>query len=181
MASGRADMVLRRKSLPDSRSRRTYVLDLSGIAAGTAVNLSFDLIGFGLSASQLGSRVNISDVRLISAPLAVNDTDTLAEDGSASITVQANDLNAEATGFAPRLVASAQHGQVSVNAANGVFSGFVYTPDANFFGTDSFTYQYSNAAGTELSNTATVTLTVTPVNDAPVAADLAVSTAGRRQ
>ena len=142
MASGRADMVLRRKSLPDSRSRRTYVLDLSGITAGTAVNLSFDLIGFGLSASQLGSRVNISDVRLISAPLAVNDTDTLAEDGSASITVQANDLNAEATGFAPRLVASAQHGQVSVNAANGVFSGFVYTPDAKFFGLNTFTYQY---------------------------------------
>ena len=27
---------------------RTYVLDLSSISAGTAVNLSFDLIGFGL-------------------------------------------------------------------------------------------------------------------------------------
>ena len=160
---------------------RTYVLDLSGIAAGTAVNLSFDLIGFGLSASQLGSKVNISDVRLISTPVAVNDTATLAEDGSTTLTVQANDLNAEAAGFAPRLVASARHGQVSinlnVNAANGVFSGFVYTPDANFFGTDSFTYQYSNAAGTELSNTATVNLTVTPVNDAPVAADVTVSTA----
>ena len=36
-------------------------------------------------------------------------------------------------------------------------------------------YQYSNAAGTELSNTATVNLTVTPVNDAPVAADVAVT------
>ena len=58
-----------------------------------------------------------------------------------------------------------------------MFSGFVYTPEANFFGTDSFTYQYSNAAGTELSNAATVTLTVTPVNDAPVAADVTVSTA----
>jgi hypothetical protein len=144
---------------------RTYVLDLSGIAAGTAVNLSFDLIGFGLTASQLGSKVRISDVRLISTPVAVNDAATLAEDGSATITVQANDLNTDTVGFAPRLVASAQHGQVSVSAANGVFSGFVYTPEANFFGTDSFTYQYSNAAGTELSNTATVTLT--PVNDVP--------------
>ena len=164
---------------------RTYVLDLAGITAGTAVNLSFDLIGFGLSASQLGSKVNISDVRLISAPLAVNDTGTLPEDGSATLTVQANDLNADiasgsstgAAGFAPRLVASAQHGQVSVNAANGVFSGFVYTPDANFFGADSFTYQYSNAAGTELSNTASVSLNVTAVNDAPVAYDVAATTA----
>ena len=108
---------------------RTYVLDLSGIAAGNgssnagvAVNLSFDLIGFGLTASQLGSKVSISDVRLISTPVAVNDAATLAEDGSATLTVQANDLNADvasgsstgAAGFAPRLVASAQHGRVSV-------------------------------------------------------------------
>jgi Bacterial Ig domain/Pretoxin HINT domain/Bacterial cadherin-like domain len=166
---------------------RTYVLDLSGIAAGNggsnagvAVNLSFDLIGFGLSASQLGSKVNISDVRLISTPLAVADTATLAEDGSTTITVQANDLNANAAGFAPRVVASAQHGQVSLSApvgVLGVFGGFVYTPDANYFGTDSFTYQYSNAAGTELSNTATVSLTVTAVNDAPVAYDVPVATA----
>jgi hypothetical protein len=83
---------------------RTYVLDLSGIAAGNggsnagvAVNLSFDLIGFGLTASQLGSKVNISDVRLISTPMAVNDVGTLAEDGSTAITVQANDLNADVT------------------------------------------------------------------------------------
>ena len=151
---------------------RTYVLDLSGIAAGTAVNLSFDLIGFGLTTGQLGSKVTISDVRLISAPLAVADTASLIEDGSTTLTVQANDLHATALGFAPRLVASAQHGQVSVDAAGRI----VYTPDANFFGTDSFTYQYSNGAGTELSNLATVTLTVTPVNDAPVAADVTVST-----
>jgi hypothetical protein len=158
---------------------RTYVLDLSGITPGTAVNLSFDRIGFGLSASQLGSKVNISDVRLISTPLAVADTATLDEDGSATITVQANDLNANAVGFAPRLVASAQHGQVSLSApvgVLGVFGGFVYTPDANYFGTDSFTYQYSNADGTELSNTATVSLTVTAVNDAPVACDVPVNT-----
>ena len=130
---------------------RTYVLDLSGIAAGTVVNLSFDLIGFGLTVSQLGSKLNISDVRLISTPVAVNDAATLLEDGSATITVQANDLNADvasgsstgAAGFEPRLVASAQHGRVSVNAANGVFSGFVYTPEANYFGADSLTCHYS--------------------------------------
>ena len=58
-----------------------------------------------------------------------------------------------------------------------MFSGFVYTPDANYFGAHSFTYQYSNAAGTELSNTATVSLTVTAVNDAPVAYDVAATTA----
>ena len=44
---------------------------------------------------------------------------------------------------------------------------FTYTPDANFNGTDSFTYTAND--GTADSNVATVTITVTAVNDAPVA------------
>ena len=108
-------------------------------------------------------------MRLISTPVAVNDAAPLAEDGSATLTVQANDLNAEAAGFAPRLVAGAQHGQVSINvnanAANGVFGGFVYTPDANFFSADSFSYTVSD--GRLISNTATVRISITAVNDAP--------------
>jgi VCBS repeat-containing protein len=57
------------------------------------------------------------------------------------------------------------HGTVSLNA-NG---SFTYTPAADFNGTDSFTYQASD--GSLTSNTATVTVTVTAVNDAPTAAD----------
>ncbi|MCA9172704.1 MAG: tandem-95 repeat protein, partial [Planctomycetales bacterium] len=45
---------------------------------------------------------------------------------------------------------------------------FTYTPDANFNGTDTFTYTVSDGA---LTDTATVTITVAPVNDAPVAAN----------
>ena len=165
---------------------RTYLLDLSGIASsmgvsntGVAVNLSFDLIGFGITAAQLGSHVSIKDVRLIKSPVAVNDTATLNEDNSITINAKANDLNADvATGsstsaadFTAKIVTTAQHGQVSLNP-DGTFG---YTPDANFYGTDSFSYQYLNTAG-EQSNTATVNLTVTPVNDAPVASDVAVTT-----
>ncbi|MBI2917309.1 MAG: tandem-95 repeat protein [Chloroflexi bacterium] len=40
-----------------------------------------------------------------------------------------------------------------------------YTPNANFFGTDSFTYTVND--GTATSTSATVTITVTAVNDAP--------------
>ena len=45
--------------------------------------------------------------------------------------------------------------------------GFTYTPAANYNGPDSFTYQAND--GTANSNLATVTLTVSSVNDAPVA------------
>ena len=45
---------------------------------------------------------------------------------------------------------------------------FTYTPDANFNGTDSFVYTLEDGNGG--TDTATVTLTINAVNDAPVAA-----------
>ena len=55
-------------------------------------------------------------------------------------------------------------------AITGGGTGVIYTPNANFAGTDTFTYTITDAAG--LTDTATVTVTVTNVdNDAPVAVD----------
>ena len=48
--------------------------------------------------------------------------------------------------------------------ANGTFT---YTPAANYNGSDTFTYHANDGTGN--SNIATVTITVYPVNDAPVA------------
>ena len=48
---------------------------------------------------------------------------------------------------------------------------FTYTPTANFNGEDSFTYTVADGNGG--SDTATVNITVTAVNDAPVAATTA--------
>ncbi len=58
------------------------------------------------------------------------------------------------------------------NVDNGILvmnpnGSFTYTPNANFNGTDTFVYQLDDGA-TNL-DTAIVTITVTPVNDAPVA------------
>jgi hypothetical protein len=46
---------------------------------------------------------------------------------------------------------------------------FTYTPAPNYYGNDSFTYKVNN--GQLDSNIATVSITITPVNDPPVAAD----------
>ena len=55
-----------------------------------------------------------------------------------------------------------------------------YTPQSDFFGTDSFTYTVFDDNDTGIdnlySNTATVSITVNAVNDAPVANDQNVST-----
>ncbi|MBI4307014.1 MAG: tandem-95 repeat protein [Chloroflexi bacterium] len=63
--------------------------------------------------------------------------------------------------------------------ANGVLTlnpdgSFTYTPNANFNGADSFAYRASD--GSALSNIATVSIAVNPINDAPVANNDAYST-----
>src|SRR5262249_55035119 len=63
------------------------------------------------------------------------------------------------------LVSSPSHGTLTLNASGS----FTYTPAANYHGPDSFTYKAND--GTADSNVATVSITVTSVNDAPVAND----------
>jgi Ca2+-binding RTX toxin-like protein len=62
--------------------------------------------------------------------------------------------------------------------SRGILSGsapdLVYTPNVNFFGTDSFTFVASD--GTLDSNTATVMITVIPIDDPPAAVDDMVTT-----
>ena len=177
-------------SVINADGSRTYVVDLLGIAVGTAVNLSFDLIGFGNTVANTGlphssagtnSHVTARDVRLTGAvitPQANDDMAMGAEDTVMQIIALANDLNIVQanTSFSPIIVAAPTHGTVSINT-DGSFS---YTPHANYFGVDSFTYKVSNGlVGNALveSSLATVNLTVTAVNDAPTAGNLSVTTA----
>lgn len=96
------------------------------------------------------------------APVAVNDTAPVLEDGTVTIDVLSNDYDPD--GDTPQLVSNsvtAAHGTVSVNA-NG---SLTYQPNANFNGTDTIIYRIGDGSGA--FSTATVTVSVTPVNDAP--------------
>jgi VCBS repeat-containing protein len=72
-----------------------------------------------------------------------------------------NDSDADGDALSAVLVAGPAHGAVTLNS-DGSFS---YKPDADFNGTDSFTYKANDGAND--SNIATVSITVNPVNDAP--------------
>jgi VCBS repeat-containing protein len=100
------------------------------------------------------------------APVAVNDTITTTEDNFTTAgNVLTNDTDAEGNPLTivdPGVITTA-HGAV-VLQSDGTFS---YAPIPNFNGQDSFKYRVSD--GTATSNLATVTINVTPVNDAPVA------------
>ncbi|WP_230467776.1 Ig-like domain-containing protein [Lujinxingia vulgaris] len=103
------------------------------------------------------------------APVAVEDAYEVDEDQTSSVTAEdgvlANDSDIEDDMLGALLIDDVQNGELTLNA-NG---SFIYTPDANFAGTDTFTYVAFDAD--EQSNEVMVTLTVNPVNDAPVAVD----------
>ena len=102
------------------------------------------------------------------APVAADDAFTINEDQPLTGDVLANDTDIDTTGLTAALVTGPTNGTLALNPDGS----FTYTPDADFTGADSFTYTATD--GQLTSNTATVTITVTAVNDAPVAADIDV-------
>lgn len=98
-------------------------------------------------------------------PVAADDAFAGDEDEIITGNVLGNDSDVDDDPLTALLVADVANGTLALNADGS----FTYTPAANFFGSDSFTYRAND--GSADSNLATVTLTVRPVNDAPVAVD----------
>src|SRR5207249_4894707 len=112
--------------------------------------------------------VSITITAVNDAPVAVKDRETRAEDTTLDVAasgVLANDSDVDGDSLSAVLVSQPTHGSLTLNS-NGSFS---YTPSANYNGTDSFTYKAND--GQADSGIATVNITITPVNDAPVALD----------
>ncbi|MEC4090247.1 Ig-like domain-containing protein [Pseudoalteromonas rubra] len=108
-------------------------------------------------------------------PIAVNDSATTTQDVAVAIDVLANDSDSDGSlNYNSLTVVSAPaNGSVTLDTVE--LSGFIYSPQSGFSGTDSFTYQVQdNEDG--LSNTATVTITVEPLNQPPVAVNDSATT-----
>lgn len=101
------------------------------------------------------------------APVAYGDHIVLDED--TTFDGQLSGYDADGHELTYHLDTPAQNGAVVIDADTGVFS---YTPSADFFGSDSFTFKIDD--GYTESNSATVSITVRPVNDAPVAEDISI-------
>jgi large repetitive protein len=102
------------------------------------------------------------------APVAENSTVTTPEDTPVAITLLASDVDGDPLTY--EIVTPPVHGTLSGTGANRT-----YSPNLNYNGPDSFTFRVKDDDD-EYSNTATVSITVTPVNDAPVANNLTIST-----
>lgn len=100
------------------------------------------------------------------APVAAADSYSLDEDSTLVVSaagVLANDTDADSA-ISSILVSGPAHGTLSFNADGS----FVYAPDENYNGSDSFAYRASDGALD--SAVATARLTINAVNDAPLAA-----------
>ena len=115
--------------------------------------------------------VNVTVTPVNDAPIASDDSATGAEDGSIVIDVLANDSDIDGDALTVAATTTPSNGSVVINLDQTV----TYTPNGNFNGADSFEYTIDDGNGG--SDTATVSLTITPINDAPTATDDTASTA----
>lgn len=114
------------------------------------------------------TRVVVTVNSVNDAPVATGDSYELDEDTTLSVPasgVLGNDNDLDSDALSVVLVTGPSHGAVTLNT-DGSFS---YTPEADYFGTDSFTYRAVDPSGAE--SDATVSLSIRPMAEPPVALD----------
>lgn len=110
-------------------------------------------------------------------PKAIADAFTTPEDDVLKVAapgVLGNDSDGDSTTITAELVSGVAHGTLLLHPDGS----FDYTPDANFFGSDSFAYKASD--GSLYSETVMVALSVSPVNDPPTTPVTLSPVAGER-
>ncbi len=115
---------------------------------------------------QFRKTLNVNVINVNSAPTASEVTVSTDEDTSVDITLLGADIDGDTLTYT---TTAPSNGTLS-----GTGSAITYTPDVNYEGTDSFTYTVND--GTVDSETATVTITIYPVNDVPIATDVTATT-----
>ena len=122
---------------------------------------SFEVRGTDAAGAFVIQSFDVEVAPVNDAPIASAGSLSGDEDTALSGSVAATDVDGDALSFA---IGTGAANGAAVVASNG---DVTYTPDADFNGTDSFTYTVSDGNGGIA--TETVSVTVAPVNDAPVA------------
>src|SRR5438046_6038491 len=120
------------------------------------------LVNDGLTNSATAT-VSITVTAINDAPVANNQSVTTPEDTSTNLVLSGSDVEGPVT-FA--ILSGPTNGVLSLLNTNT--GAVTYTPNTNYNGADSFTFTVSDRS---LLATGTVSIAVTPVNDAPVATD----------
>jgi len=160
----------------DTGANPAYVWQVQGLAPGeggviTVSGVLIDALARGTftntvdidsMASELNVANNVAAASVTApnvAPIAVNDTFTTAEESIVSLSPLANDIDGDPLSI--DTITQPVHGTAALSGTTQI----VYTPTLDFNGNDVLTYIVSD---NEFTDTASVSITVTPVNDAPV-------------
>jgi hypothetical protein len=120
------------------------------------------------SADSIPATVSVDIVPVNDAPVALSQGVSTSEDGAVNIVLTGADVDADPLTFS--IVQQPAQGSLSGNPPT-----LTYTPRTNFSGVDSFTFKVGDGT-LESPTNGVVSITVTPVNDAPVAMAQSVST-----
>jgi large repetitive protein len=152
---------------------------------GTAVQSGTDSIAYTPNANYFGSdsftytivdsegapvtaTVSVTILSVNDIPTAMPDAYSTDEDQALVVAIPRileNDSDVETTTLTAILVDNTLQGTLTLSTDGS----FIYTPNANYFGSDSFTYRASD--GEDTSNITTVTITINSINDLPIAVD----------
>ena len=147
---------------------------LSGIAPAVTYTPNAGYFGpdsftFKANNGFMDSNIATVSITVVGKPTANNQSVTTSQDTAKAITLTGSDPNTPARSLTYTVVSNPAHGTLSGTAPN-----LTYTPAAGYFGADSFTFKVNN--GSLDSNTATVSITVTQVVQAPTANSQNVTT-----
>ncbi len=143
----------------------TYVPDLNYVGPD---EFTYQICDLGTPALCDTAVAYITVTPVNDKPIAVDDDYTTPEDTPLSGNVMDNDTDVEgglSTNTTP--LSDVVNGTLTLNADGS----FLYSPDLNYVGLDSFTYVVCDGGTPALCDTAVAYITVTPVNDKPVAED----------
>ena len=167
----------------DSLNYTVTTQPTKGTLSGTAPSLTYtpganfngsDSLVFKVNDGTIDSStatVSITVASVNDVPVANAQSVSTNEDTAVGVTLTGSDADSDSLSYT-----------VTTQPTKGTLSGtapsLTYTPDANFNGSDSLVFKVND--GTIDSSTATVSITVASVNDAPVANAQSVSTHERR-
>ncbi len=150
-------MAVDQRELPARSSRRDHFLQVlftAALVSGLAL----------LAAPWVGAQ------HLLAIPVATDDACSTDEDTPVVVDVLANDTDADLDSLTITEVTTPTHGSASTDGAVAI-----YAPTLNYNGPDSFGYTISDGSGGTAA--ATVVLTVTALNDGPLAIGGSATTA----
>jgi len=127
-----------------------------------------DTFGFIATNGTLTSTAGVATITIAPVddnPNTMNVSAVTDEDNAVEITLEAEEYDGDTISF-----------NIKDNPANGAvtLSGdkATYTPNENYFGADSFTFEAVDTTAKTILNTATASITINPINDAPAVEDM---------